>query len=225
MAELAEPEHRQSAATGVRRRESREFRRDQLINATIDSLARRGYAATTMAMVSDGAKLSRGIVNFHFASKDNLLLETMQHMSDEYTDNWRRRLAAAPADTASRIHALATADFDRSICNPRKAAAWFALMAEAKSRPAYQKLCFDRDEAYRGEMSGLCAAAKAEAAYAYDPATITTAIYALQEGLWLRLALSGRDYSREKAVQVTLEMLGTLFPRHFDPEGSPLTGN
>ena len=49
----AEPEKRG-------RKASKETRRQQLIEATIDSLARRGYSETTMADVADGAGLSRG---------------------------------------------------------------------------------------------------------------------------------------------------------------------
>lgn len=52
------------------RKASKETRRQQLIEATIDLLARRGYSETTMADVADGAGLSRGIVNFHFESKE-----------------------------------------------------------------------------------------------------------------------------------------------------------
>lgn len=207
----------------VRRRETKEKRRRQLINATIDSLAARGYAATTLADVSDGARLSRGIVNFHFDSKENLLLETLQFMSDEYQANWKARYAEAPPDTASRIAALVTADLDRKICTPRTVSAWFALMAEAKSRPAYQKLVWERDQKYRACLTEYCRKAKEECGYSYDPETVTAAIYAMQEGLWLRLMLSGRNYKRKTALGIMRQMLGTLFPRHFTPDGEPIT--
>ena len=211
----------EAAGTG-RRRESKEKRREQLINATIDSLARRGYASTTLANVSDGARLSRGIVNFHFDSKDNLLIETLQFMSDEYQANWKARYAASDDDTASRLAALVTADLDRAICTPRKVSAWFALMAEAKSRPAYQKLVWERDARYRACLTENCRMAKEEADYTFDPETVTAAIYAMQEGLWLRLALGGREYRRATALKTALEMLGTVFPCHFAPDGMPL---
>ena len=66
----AEPEKRG-------RKASKETRQQQLIEATIDSLAKRGYSETTMADVADGAGLSRGIVNFHFESKEKLLVATL----------------------------------------------------------------------------------------------------------------------------------------------------
>ncbi|MEZ5873237.1 MAG: TetR family transcriptional regulator C-terminal domain-containing protein [Nitratireductor sp.] len=209
------------ASQPARRRESKELRREQLIQATMESLAVRGYADTTLANVCDGAGLSRGIVNFHFQSKDNLLLETLRFMSDEYQANWKARLAAADTDTTSQILTLITADLDRSICTPTKVAAWFALMAEAKSRPDYQKLCWERDSKYRAVLTELCAKAREEAGYVYDPANLTAAIYAMQEGLWLRLMLSGRSYSREAALTVLRQTLGSLFPKHFTPAGKP----
>ena len=71
---LKEPSH-SSEKTGEPekrgRKASKETRRQQLIEATIDSLAKRGYSETTMADVADGAGLSRGIVNFHFESKES----------------------------------------------------------------------------------------------------------------------------------------------------------
>jgi len=220
---LQHEEEGKTDAPPARRRESREKRREQLINATIDSLAKRGYAATTLANVSDGAKLSRGIVNFHFDSKENLLLETLQYMSDEYQENWKARYAESAPDTASRLAALVTADLDRRICTPRTISAWFALMAEAKSRPAYQKLVWERDAKYRGRLTEYCRKAKEEAGYAFDPEIVTAAIYAMQEGLWLRLMLSGGDYKRTTALKVVKEMLGTVLPKHFTPEGTPLS--
>ena len=92
----AEPEKRG-------RKASKETRRQQLIEATIDSLAKRGYSETTMADVADGAGLSRGIVNFHFESKEKLLVATLQYMADEYSAHWRAALQKAGDDPARQL--------------------------------------------------------------------------------------------------------------------------
>src|SRR4051812_22169827 len=131
------------------RKASKETRRQQLIEATIDSLARRGYSETTMADVADGAGLSRGIVNFHFESKEKLLVATLQYMADEYSQHWRAALQKAGDRSAHQLLTLVAADFDRSICTKRKLAAWCAFWGEAKSRPTYQSLCGARDAAYQ----------------------------------------------------------------------------
>lgn len=193
-----------------------------MINATIDSLAKRGYAATTLADVADGAGLSRGIVNFHFTSKDNLLSETIRFLQDEYTANWLAVVKKAETDTASQLLAMVTADLDRKICTHRKLAAWFALITEAKSRPTYHKLAWERDEKYRTTLASICRVAKQEGRYAYDAQSTADAIYAMQEGLWLRMMLFGKGYKRETALKVVLDTLGTVFPKHFSTDGTPL---
>ncbi|MCY0095828.1 TetR family transcriptional regulator C-terminal domain-containing protein [Hoeflea sp. J2-29] len=192
------------------------------MNATIDSLAKRGYAATTLADVADGAGLSRGIVNFHFTSKDNLLSETIRYLQDEYTAHWLALVKKADTDTASQLLAMVTADLDRKICTHRKLAAWFALITEAKSRPTYHKLAWERDANYRTTLASVCAAAKQEGGYVFDAQSTADAIYAMQEGLWLRMMLFGKDYKRESALRVVLDMLCTIFPKHFAADGSPL---
>ena len=109
-----------------------------------------------MADVADGAGLSRGIVNFHFESKEKLLVATLQYMADEYSAHWRAALQKAGDDPARQLRTLVAADFDRSICNKRKLAAWCAFWGEAKSRPTYQALCGARDEAYQNVFIELC---------------------------------------------------------------------
>lgn len=204
------------------RKASKETRRQQLIEATIDSLARRGYSETTMADVADGAGLSRGIVNFHFESKEKLLVATLQAMADEYSAHWRAALVKAGDRPADQLKALVAADFDRAICNKRKLAAWCAFWGEAKSRPTYQALCGARDEAYQQVFIDLCERLRDEGGYDFDPTATALGISAMLEGLWLRLMMGTEDVTREIALKAANEFLGSAFPRHYGrPAAAP----
>ncbi|PBB92558.1 transcriptional regulator BetI [Mesorhizobium sp. WSM3864] len=197
------------------RKASKEVRQLQLIEATIDSLAKRGYAETTMADVADGAGLSRGIVNFHFESKEKLLVATLQYMYDEYSAHWRAALQKAGDDPARQLQALVWADFDRSICNKRKLAAWCAFWGEAKSRPTYQALSSSRDAYYQQVFIDLCATLKQGGGYAYEPQVMALALSAMLEGLWLRLMMGTQDTTRETALQAANAFLAAAFPKHY----------
>ena len=197
------------------RKASKEVRQLQLIEATIDSLAKRGYAETTMADVADGAGLSRGIVNFHFESKEKLLIATLQHMYDEYSAHWRASLQKAGDDPARQLQVLVWADFDRSICNKRKLAAWLAFWGEAKSRPTYQALSSSRDNYYQQVFIDLCATLKESGGYSYEPQVIALALSAMLEGLWLRLMMGTEDTTRETALQAANAFLAAAFPKHY----------
>ena len=67
-----------------RRTASREQRRQQLIDATMKCIARKGLTGMTLSDVANEAGLSQGIVNLHFESKENLLTETLLSLADEY---------------------------------------------------------------------------------------------------------------------------------------------
>jgi len=201
------------------RKASKETRRHQLIEATIDSLAKRGYSETTMADVADGAGLSRGIVNFHFESKEKLLVATLQYMADEYATHWRAALQKAGDDPARQLGVLVAADFDRAICNKRKLAAWCAFWGEAKSRPTYQALCGARDQAYQEVFIDLCRKLQADGGYDMDPQTTALGLSAMLEGLWLRLMMGTEDLTRESAHQAATDFLSSVFPKHFSRDG------
>ncbi len=200
------------------RKASKELRQMQLIEATIDSLAKRGYSETTLADVADGAGLSRGIVNFHFESKDKLLIATLQHMADEYANHWVAQLESAGDDPARQLWALVAADFDRRICTKRKLAAWCAFWGEAKSRPTYQALCGARDERYQQTFVSLCVTLKADGGYSFDAEGMALSLCAMMEGLWLRLMLAD-GLTREMAYAAAIEFLVAAFPRHFNQAG------
>lgn len=195
---------------------TREVRREQLIRSTVDAIARRGFAETTLANVADGAGLSRGIVNFHFQSKDALLVETLRYLSEEYRGTWRRALERAGPSPAEKLDALVRADFDPAICNRKKIAVWHAFQGEAKSRPTYLELCGARDQEYFEVVRDLCRSLIEEGGYDLpEPRHVAIGLCAMSDGLWLHLLLNSTGLERDTARETCLAYLRTLFPRHF----------
>jgi TetR/AcrR family transcriptional repressor of bet genes len=199
---------------------SKEHRRLQLIEATIGAIARKGYAALTLADVAGAAGLSGGIVNFHFESKEKLLVATLRHLAEEYRQNWQEALQAAGERPAARLAALATADFNDVVCTPDKLAAWSAFWAEAQNRPTYMQHCGANDAEFHAAVRAIVTEIIAEGRYGErDPARLARAIDALLEGLWLDLITSYSPVTREEAVKTVYSCLNAFFPAHFSPSG------
>ncbi|MFE9557471.1 TetR/AcrR family transcriptional regulator [Streptomyces sp. NPDC006703] len=59
-------------------------RRRQLIEATIDSIATRGYPATSLAAIAEQAGVSKAAVLYHYASKDKLTEATLAHVLERF---------------------------------------------------------------------------------------------------------------------------------------------
>ena len=203
-----------------KRTASKEERQEQLIQATIRSVASRGLSDTTMATVSSEAGLSQGIINLHFQSKERLLVETLRYIADEYRQSWMKALNGAGDSPAERLAALMKVDFRLPVCDRNKLAVWFAFWGESKSRPTYRQICAERDRAYREEMIQVCQALIEEGDYqGVDAAAVAAGLSAMTSGLWLDMLTSPRSMSRQDAQGICLQFLATTFDRHFTPGG------
>jgi len=205
-----------AVANGGENTAIRERRRQQLIDSTMASIAKRGFAETTMGDVAKGAKLSHGIVNFHFKSKDQLLVETLRHLTDEYRAEWTRAVEKAGPEAADKLLALYLADFDLAICTRKKLAVWHAFYGEAKSRPTYREICGASDQERIDVGIELIRKIIAEGGYGHLVPEVTARGFdALTEGLWQGLLLSADRFDREGARRTVRAFLACVFPKHF----------
>jgi TetR/AcrR family transcriptional repressor of bet genes len=198
------------------RAEGKRRSRQKLITATINSIAKRGFSDTTLARVSAGAGLSRGIVNFHFRSKDALFLEVLKFLSREYQEHWARAFDQAGPTAAEKLEAVLMVDFDPPLSNRNRIAAWFAFYGEAKFRPTYMAECMDRDQATFETVVEFCRTIVEEGGYSnLDPKRTAEGLGAIGEGLWLDILISPHDSNSELSKQTMSTYLRALFPGHF----------
>ena len=200
----------------------REVRRRQLIEATIDSIAERGFSATTLAAVTKGAKLSHGIVNFHFNNKETLFVETLGFLAQEHYDHWHGAMERAGPDPSEQLAAIVEVDFERAISSPKKLAVWFAFWGQAKYRLAYLEIHDKHDKQRSAEIERLCGLIIEDGGYdCLDPAAATRSIEALIDGLWLNLLLYPKTNRRVEARDDCFSFLARLFPKHFPRRAKP----
>ena len=203
----------------LQRKINREQRRQQLIDATMRVLARKGYAQTTLSDVAAEAKVSHGLVNFHFDTKEKLLTQTLLFMADEYRNNWLSALEKAGPTPAEQLDALLRADYEPSICTPEHLACWCSYWGEVQSRPIYQQECASNDSRYIERLEEICVALIAEGNYQLEAARTARVLRLVNEGLWLDMLSMQIPYSRSEAI-ATLHACATAhFPLHFGKAG------
>jgi len=173
-------------------------RRQQLIEAGIASIAKRGLTETTIAHVSKGAGMSRGIVNFYFTSKEKMLQDMLQFLADEVKSAWEETLAAErkqesdPLDIAEAL--LRTLMGDR-LCSGRRMAVWAAFIGAAGSHAPFARIVRAMDDALTARLKKLWQEAGYESRAAE---THARQLQALIRGHWLMSALS-EDEKRPSA--------------------------
>ena len=209
-----------SSSTTIKRDRSasNNARRQQLIESTIESIAVHGFNKTTLKTVTQIARLSHGVVNFHFKSKDLLLLETMKFLVDEHLQHWRTGLKQAFDNSEAKLKALVATDFDEKIANPKRIAVWFAYWGEVNNRPAYREIADNKDRQRRHQIESLCLDLTKTGGYTdIDAGSFSTNLEAIIDGLWLQILLSPREMTAAKASKNCLTFLAATFPRHFKP--------
>ena len=198
---------------------AKERRREQLIKATINCIAKRGIAGTTMADVTRDAGLSLGIVNLHFQSKEKLFEETLLYLSDEYEAAWVNALRNAGDSTAEKLTAMVKSDFSTKVCERKKVAVWFAFWGEAKSRPTYLHTCAQSDKKNTKVVAQLCEELAKEANNTVIcPKAYAVGLAALTNGLWLDLLMTPGEITRKEACNICFDYLAVTFPDHFNNE-------
>jgi len=205
-----------ATAKTPKRTASRERRRQQLIDATIKCIARKGMGSTTLGDVAGEAGLSQGIVNLHFESKDNLLNETLRFIADEYKTQFNHVLDKSGPGAANKLQALMELELRPAILERCKLAVWFAFWGEVKSRPAYRKICEKSDEYYDEVVRELCDELILDGEYKNISASaVTTALTSMTTGMWLSCLISPRLFDRQHAMNAINEYLHSIFPKHF----------
>ena len=87
----------------------------KLIDATIETIAKRGLGETTISHVSQAAKVSQGYANFRFKSKENLLLSSLKFISDEYKKSWGKIFEEQNISPEERVLKIIENDFSSKI--------------------------------------------------------------------------------------------------------------
>ncbi|HWM29505.1 MAG TPA: TetR family transcriptional regulator C-terminal domain-containing protein [Woeseiaceae bacterium] len=217
MAVVAVKTAAKAAGKSSRRTATREERRQQLIAATIKCISKKGIGSTTLGDVAQEAGLSQGIVNLHFASKENLFNETLQFLAEDYKSQFDSTLAKAPPEAAEKLLALMEMDLKPSVCDRQKLAVWFAFWGEVKSVPTYQKICEAYDRSYDDAINELCRTIIEEGQYRnVTPQTVTDALSSMTDGLWLSCLVSPKGFDREVAMDAVYSYLRAVFPDHYE---------
>lgn len=196
---------------------SKEVRRQQLIEATIKSIAKYGLAGTTISTVTGFAGLSTGIVNLQFNSKENLLEETLRHLAEEHREQWRKTAKKVDLKAKAKLLAIVDAEFHPKICNHKKLTVWAAFYGEAGYRVSYRRIMSEIDSERWEASKALCAEIIEDGGYGnLDVEEIAETLEGLFDGFCLNILIYPGEFTNQDAKARVHAYLASIFPDHFD---------
>jgi len=117
----------------------RNFRRNELIDATIAAIYMGGLQDTTLATIGRHAGLSPALINHYFDGKEALLEATMRRLMRDLGEDIARRLPGQPT-AIQRLHAIIDGCFSRRHFLPQSMVAWLTFWLEVRRNPRFARL-------------------------------------------------------------------------------------
>jgi AcrR family transcriptional regulator len=186
-------------------------RRRELQEAAIRSIADKGYAAVTVAMICEEAGFSRGLIGHYFKGKDALVLEAINGFTTELAAATREAVEAAGNDPFDRLHAVVKSSFSPPGFTPDKAAVWAALAGSAKWSPPLTDLYRELWRDYRSGIAGLMKRAAADRKMQVDADLAALLFSQMIEGFWIGWVADPVAVKRADAEEACHGMLDLLF--------------
>lgn len=159
-------------------------RRAQIVDALLSVMARTGYERATIVAVADAAGLGQGLIHYHFANKQEILVALVERLSLGLEARVGERLARAGDDPKRRVHALVDAYVARGKdADARAVSAWVLVGAEAvrldEVRVLYERALSRSLERLRSEVADYL---RAEGRIARNAPKIAAAMLSAIEG-------------------------------------------
>lgn len=125
--------------------------REALLEAALDVLVEKGYAATSTIEVARRAGVSRGAQLHHFPAKHELLAAALEHLLARRVEDFRKALASIGPGTDVREAAI---DVLWEIYQGPAFVAWIELWLAARTDPALRDVLLEVDRRFDEETSG-----------------------------------------------------------------------
>lgn len=159
-------------------------RRDRIIDAAIDCIADDGVAGTSHRKVATRADVPLGSMTYHFASRDDLLLEAFTRFAGTISTSFEHRMAAAavPGAALEAIVDLIHDDLQRS---NREHVLTYELYTLAARRAEFRSITEHWMQASRAALSH------------HFPEDVARVLDAYVEGTALHIALNPTPQHRD----------------------------
>ncbi|MCM0613784.1 transcriptional regulator BetI [Marinobacter sediminum] len=164
----------------------KDTRKQQLIDATIESIAEVGMLNTTIVSISKRAGMSSGIISHYFGGKQGLIEAASRYLLDLLGKELRERMAKTDGSPEQRLGCIIESNFSEFQRSSLAAKTWLSFWARSMHEPGLQRLQqINNARLFSNLRYSFAQVLAPEAATAASRQTA-----ALIDGFWLRSALS-----------------------------------
>ena len=180
--------------------------RARLLDATVDCLARLGYAGTTTTEIAKRARVSRGAQLHHYPRKEDLVIASVEHVFRLRLEEFGKAFANIPPETDRRPIAveLLWSMFQGPIFH-----AWLELVVASRTDKALREALREMNERFQGDIRVYFKEIFGPSPLTTDFELIPAFIFSLMDGMAMRIIV-GNDQENDRILNL-LKRYATLF--------------
>lgn len=171
--------------TAPKRRMPAEQRRRLILRGAVRVFAKSNYRAAKVADIAAAAGVSEAMIYKHFASKKEIFLEILEHMSGRIMTFWREEMAAEP-EALKCLRNMGTTYFQRMIKHPDELQVQFQAVSEINDRDIARRLHADH-EGYMSLIRQVIDRGKAQGSIRHDLSTEVLVLFWNSGGILMNM--------------------------------------
>jgi AcrR family transcriptional regulator len=192
-------------------REAPEVRRKSIIQAAMRSIAKYGFTGTTIGNICAEAQVSRGLINHHFGSKEELLRQAYQGLCEEWAFQARDVLLEAHRDPEEKLRAMIRVSFGPTVFKQEHLGIWVGFWSAIGKSPTLKKLNRELYKQDRDTYQRAFEEIARKRGKTVDSRRAAITLGALMDGLWLEWCLDPKGFTPQEAEAACLDLVARLF--------------
>lgn len=200
--------------TGRSRKFSRQApdeRRQALMTATLKCLAEQGAEKTSIRSICREAGVSVGLVNHHYHSKDALIADAYEQVSNDLLATLTEAAQAADGNPRARLSAFFQASFSSVILDSGLLRVWLSFWSMTHKSQLIAAVHDRTYGAYLETLAGLLnGLARDDSSHELDARLAAIGLSGILDGLWLEWCLNPRTFTPEEGIRLCESFLDGL---------------
>ncbi|AKI01655.1 transcriptional regulator, TetR family [Hoeflea sp. IMCC20628] len=186
-------------------------RQNDLIAATLDSIAELGLAGATVREVAARAGVTPGLIRRYFVNKERLVAAAYRTFISDLTA--AAATGCGDGSAHSRLAGLIRASVTAPVADGRTLSIWAAFIGTVNSDPVMAEAHREGYRRFRDlieQLVGEVMAERGSLASAEDIRRQGIVLNALLDGLWIEISMGGDDFARLDVVRIALDSVAIL---------------
>jgi AcrR family transcriptional regulator len=198
------------------------FRRQALIDATLNLLAEGGPEVATVRLIAKKAGVTQGLIRHYFSTKDDLIAAAYEQHMTQMTEATSAVLEQPFRSHSARLAGFVTAALTPPVVDLRNVGLWAGFLHMTQTDSRMQRVHARTYRAFRDRLERLIVVALKAADLPHDPQMsrrFAIACNGVIDGLWLEGSALPDGFERDELSEIGLQSVGAIIGLNLNKTG------